>query len=43
LPNTLRMLVLPSTRDVAFSGSARMLGIRDYLRGRYGPPPQNSK
>lgn len=39
LPNTLRMLLAPSKRDYKFSASARMLAIRDFILGRYGPPP----
>lgn len=39
LPNTLRILLVPSDRDFAFSASARMLAIRDFLLGRFGPPP----
>jgi len=40
LPNTLRMLVMPPQREYAFSATARMLAIRDFLLGRYGPPPK---
>jgi len=39
LPNTLRMLILPPNREYAFCAGARMLAIRDFLLGRYGPPP----
>jgi GT2 family glycosyltransferase len=40
VPNTLRMLVKPPHREYAYSGRARMLAIRDFLLGRYGPPPK---
>jgi len=39
LPNTLRMLVFSPDKGYAFSASARLLAIRDFLLGRYGPPP----
>jgi GT2 family glycosyltransferase len=41
LPNTLRMLIVPPDDEYAFDASARMVAIRDYLMGRYGPPPRN--
>jgi N-acetylglucosaminyl-diphospho-decaprenol L-rhamnosyltransferase len=40
LPNTLRMLIRPPESEYAFCAGARMLAIRDFLLGRYGPPPQ---
>ena len=40
LPNTIRMLVVPPNREYAFSAGARILAIRDFLLGRYGPPPK---
>jgi N-acetylglucosaminyl-diphospho-decaprenol L-rhamnosyltransferase len=40
LPNTLRMLIVPPDREYAFCAGARILAIRDFLRGHYGPPPQ---
>jgi N-acetylglucosaminyl-diphospho-decaprenol L-rhamnosyltransferase len=40
LPNTLRMLIIPPNREYAFCAGARMLAIRDFLLGRYGPPPK---
>ena len=43
LPNTLRMLVFPRDEGYAFSATARLLAIRDFLLGRYGPPPSNCK
>jgi N-acetylglucosaminyl-diphospho-decaprenol L-rhamnosyltransferase len=43
LPNTLRMLLLTSDRDFPFATSARLLGIRDFLLGRFGPPPDGCK
>jgi N-acetylglucosaminyl-diphospho-decaprenol L-rhamnosyltransferase len=39
LPNTLRMLLLPSDSDFPFAPGARLLGIRDFLLSRFGPPP----
>ncbi len=39
LLNTLRMLAFPPDKGYPFSASARLLAIRDYLLGRYGPPP----
>lgn len=32
-------LVSPSTRPLIFDAVARFAGIRDFLRGRFGPPP----
>ncbi len=32
-------LVSPSKRPLIFDAVARLAGIRDFLRGRYGPPP----
>jgi N-acetylglucosaminyl-diphospho-decaprenol L-rhamnosyltransferase len=43
LPNTLRMLVFPPDNGYAFSAGARLLAIRDFLLGRYGPPPDNCR
>lgn len=43
LPNTLRMLVFPRDTGYAFSATARLLAIRDFLLGRYGPPPSNCR
>jgi N-acetylglucosaminyl-diphospho-decaprenol L-rhamnosyltransferase len=43
LPNTLRMVFLPSARDFPFATGARLLGIRDFLLGRFGPPPGECK
>lgn len=43
LPNTLRMLVFPPDKGYAFSASARLLAIRDFLLGRYGPPPRSCR
>jgi N-acetylglucosaminyl-diphospho-decaprenol L-rhamnosyltransferase len=40
LPNTLRMLIMPPDPEYAFCAGARMLAIRDFLLGRYGPPPK---
>jgi N-acetylglucosaminyl-diphospho-decaprenol L-rhamnosyltransferase len=34
-----RGMVQPSSRTFLFSAKGRMLGMRDFLRGRYGPPP----
>jgi N-acetylglucosaminyl-diphospho-decaprenol L-rhamnosyltransferase len=39
LPNTLRMLLVRSDKDFPFSPGARLLGIRDFLLRRFGPPP----
>jgi GT2 family glycosyltransferase len=35
----LRGLVRPSKREWLYSASGRALGLLDFLRGRYGPPP----
>jgi GT2 family glycosyltransferase len=35
----LRGLVQPSARPSLFSASGRLLGMVDFLRGRFGPPP----
>jgi N-acetylglucosaminyl-diphospho-decaprenol L-rhamnosyltransferase len=43
LPNTLRMLLLPSYSDFPFATRARLLGIRDFLLGRFGPPPSECR
>lgn len=43
LPNTLRMLVFPPDKGYAFSALARLLAIRDFLLGRYGPPPRSCR
>ncbi len=40
IPNTLRMLCVPPNEGYAFSARARFLAMCDFLRGRYGPPPQ---
>jgi N-acetylglucosaminyl-diphospho-decaprenol L-rhamnosyltransferase len=34
-----RGMVQPSSRPPLFSAKGRLLGMRDFLRGRYGPPP----
>lgn len=39
LLNTLRMLMFSPDKGYPFSASARLLAIRDFLLGRYGPPP----
>ena len=43
LPNTLRMCVFPPEKGYAFSLGARFMAIRDFLLGRYGPPPSNCR
>lgn len=43
LPNTLRMVLLPSDSDFPFATGARLLGIRDFLLSRFGPPPRESR
>ena len=41
LLNTFRILLVqpPAAKQIAFSPTARLLAIRDYLMGRYGSPP----
>jgi N-acetylglucosaminyl-diphospho-decaprenol L-rhamnosyltransferase len=39
VPNTLRLLIRPSGQGFAFSPAARTAAVRDFLLGRYGPPP----
>lgn len=34
-----RGVVQPSSRPLLFSAKGRVLGMRDFLRGHYGPPP----
>jgi GT2 family glycosyltransferase len=34
-----RGIVRPSSQSFLFSAKGRVLGMRDFLRGRYGPPP----
>lgn len=41
LGNTLRMVVLPGARSSMSSWKPRLLAIRDFLLGRYGPPPSS--
>jgi len=43
LPNTLRMWVSPPEKGYAFSVRSRLLAIRDFLLGRYGPPPRSCR
>jgi N-acetylglucosaminyl-diphospho-decaprenol L-rhamnosyltransferase len=43
LPNTLRMLVFRPDTGYAFSATARLLAIQDFLLGRYGHPPRNCR
>ncbi|PWU04531.1 MAG: hypothetical protein C5B51_16630 [Terriglobia bacterium] len=40
VPNTLRMLLSPPNKDYAFSFRSRVLGMCDYVRNHYGPPPR---
>ncbi len=39
VPNTLRLFFTPSARGSAFSPAARVAAMRDFFRGRFGPPP----
>jgi N-acetylglucosaminyl-diphospho-decaprenol L-rhamnosyltransferase len=39
IPNTIRMLFIPPSKDYAFSARARFTAMGDFLLGRYGPPP----
>jgi N-acetylglucosaminyl-diphospho-decaprenol L-rhamnosyltransferase len=39
IPNTVRMLCFPPSKDYAFSARARFTAMGDFLFGRYGPPP----
>jgi N-acetylglucosaminyl-diphospho-decaprenol L-rhamnosyltransferase len=38
IPNTLRLLVIPPSKEYAFSARARFAAMGDFLLGRYGPP-----
>lgn len=39
VPNTIRLSIFSSAQASAFSAAARAGAVRDFLLGRYGPPP----
>lgn len=41
--NTLRLSLMPPLKRAGLSPLARLIGIRDFLMGRYGAPPVNLK
>jgi N-acetylglucosaminyl-diphospho-decaprenol L-rhamnosyltransferase len=39
LVNTVRLMIFPQQKNIAFSARAQWRGFLNYLAGRYGPPP----